>query len=74
MKERYDVMANGQPLKVGDAVWLYNPQRKKRPTRPWEGPHTVIYLVYHIQLKASTKPKVVHGNWLSHYNGSNAPK
>jgi len=45
MKERYDVMANGQPLKAGDAVWLHNPQRKKglspKLCRPWEGPYTV---------------------------------
>ena len=68
MKERYDLMANGQPLKAGDTVWLYNPQQKKglspKLCRPWEGPYTVIKkindLVYRIHLKASTKPKVVH--------------
>ena len=30
MKERYDSSSQGQILDRGDAVWLYNPQKKKR--------------------------------------------
>ena len=29
MKERYDLLQEGQPLDVGDAVWLHDPQRRK---------------------------------------------
>ena len=29
MKTHYDLQATGDELKVGDAVWLYNTQRKK---------------------------------------------
>ena len=45
--------------------------------RPWQGPYTVTKrlndLVYRIQLRASTKPKVVHRNRLWLYSGDDPP-
>ena len=39
MKSHYDSRIEGSELKEGDAVWLYNPQRKKgvspKLSRPW---------------------------------------
>ena len=68
MKRKYDIRAEATALEVGDAVWLYNPQRKKRISpklsRPWTGLFHIIKkindLVYRIQLGARGKPKVVH--------------
>ena len=47
MKQRYDLLVQEeQPLEAGDAVWLHNPQRKKRLSpkmqRPWQGPYLVL--------------------------------
>ena len=82
MKQRYDLLVQEeQPLEAGDAVWLHNPQRKKRLSpkmqRPWQGPYLVLKkidnLVYRIQLGLKYKPKVVHRNRLWKYTGSNTP-
>ena len=81
MKQRYDLPLQCPQLEAGDAVWLYNPQRKKGLTpklqRPWEGPYTVIKrindLVYRIQLAPKAKAKVVHRNRLWCYSGANVP-
>ena len=67
MKQKHDLQMESPPLQ-GDAVWLHNPQRKKRLTpklqRPWQGPYIITKkindLVYRIQLGPKTKPKVVH--------------
>ena len=64
MKERYDSSSQGKILEHGDAVWLFNPQRKKGVTpklsRNWKGPYTIIKrindVVYWIQLGPRTKP------------------
>ncbi len=77
MKRYYDVRATGDQLNEGDLVWLYNPQRKKGITpkfqRPWQGPFRILKrindLVYRIQLKPTTKPRVVHYNRLWKYHG-----
>ena len=46
MKERYDSGSQGKILEHGDAVWLFNPQRKKGVTpklaRTWKTPYTVV--------------------------------
>ena len=71
MKERY----------VGDPVWLHCPQRKKgispKLTRQWQGPYLVTkrinHMVYRVQLKPQTKPKVVHRNRLWRYTGPSPP-
>ena len=81
MKQRYDLSLRCPQLKTGNVVWLYNPQRKKglspKLQRPWQGPYTVTKrindLVYRIQLRASTKPKVVHRNRLWLYSGDDPP-
>jgi len=81
MKEWYDFALEGQQLQVGDPVWLHNPQTKKglspKLSSPWQGPFTVTKrindLVYRVQLRPNTKPKVVHRNWLWQYSGSNVP-
>jgi len=70
MKEWYDFALEGQQLQVGDPVWLHNPQTKKglspKLSSPWQGPFTVTKrindLVYRVQLRPNTKPKVVHRN------------
>ena len=81
MKERYDASSQGQILDHGDAVWLHNPQRRKRVTpklaRKWQGPYVVIErindVVYRIQLGPRTKPRVIHHNRLWKYNGQSPP-
>ena len=81
MKERYDSSSQGRTLERGDAVWLFNPQRKKGVTpklmRNWKGPYTVVKrindVVYRIQLGPRTKPKVVHRNRLWEYSGESPP-
>ena len=81
MKQRYDLLQEGQPLGVGDAVWLHDPQRRKglshKLQRPWKGPYLVIKkindLIYRIRLGPRIKPKVVHRNRLWKYTGSNPP-
>ena len=81
MKQRYDPLLEHQPLEAGEAVWLYNPQRKKGLTpkmqRPWQGPYVITKqindLVYRIQLGPRAKPKVVHRNRLWRYSGMNVP-
>ena len=68
-------------LKAWDAVWFHNPQCKKGLTpklqRPWQRPYIVTKrindLVYWIQLRPSTKPKVVHRNRLWLYSGDYPP-
>jgi len=67
----------------GDAVWLYQPRRKKglspklqRPCRI-QGPYRIVKkindLVFRIQLSPRSKPKVVHVERLSPYRGRNLP-
>ena len=81
MKERYDISTQGKILECGDAVWLFNPQRKKGVTpklaRNWKGPYVVIKrindVVYRIQLGPRTKPRVVHRNRLWRYGGQSSP-
>ena len=82
MKEYYDSHSKeGHKLGNGDAVWLYNPRRKKgispKLQRSWEGPYVIIKkindLVYRIQLGPRTKPKVVHRNRLWLYTGEEVP-
>ena len=77
MKRRYDAQADYSVIGKGDAVWLYNPQRKKgvspKVSRPWAGPYVVIKrindLVYRIQQGLKSKLKVVHRNRLWRYKG-----
>ena len=79
MKERYDVRANEGGYQTGDQVWLFNPQRKRgyspKLQRSWEGPYQVLErindVVYRIQKIPRGKPKVVHFNRLSPYEGDN---
>ena len=81
MKEYYDASLQNEQLEEGDAVWLYNPQRKKGFTpklmRPWQGPYVITKkindLVYRIQQGPKCKPKVLHKNRLWRYTGVNAP-
>ena len=81
MKQRYDPLLEHQPLEAGEAVWLYNPQRKKGLTpkmqHPRQGPYVITKqindLVYRIQLGPRAKPKVVHRNRLWRYSGMNVP-
>ena len=81
MKSHYDLQAIGDELKEGDAVWLYNPQRKKgvspKLSQPWQGPYVVTKrindLVYRIRLGPRQKPKVVHRNRLWAYSGKHPP-
>ena len=81
MKERYDLLLSGQVLGPGDAVWFYNPKRKKglspKLFRPWEGPYVITKrinnLVYCVQFGPRTKPKVVHRNRLWTYSGNEVP-
>ena len=77
MKARYDRKASSGGFKVGDLVWLYNPQRKKgrspKLQEPWEGPYAVITrindVVYRIQRSKKSKMKIVHLDRLAKYIG-----
>ena len=81
MKERYDAASNCDQLNVENPVWLHCPQRKKgispKLTRQWQGPYLVTKrindMVYRVQLKPQTKPKVVHRNRLWRYTGPSPP-
>ncbi|XP_045482836.1 uncharacterized protein LOC123686668 [Harmonia axyridis] len=75
MKTRYDIKASEGGFNIGDLVWLYNPQRKRRLSpklqRDWEGPYKVIKrindVVYRIQSFPKGKKRVVHVNRLAKY-------
>ena len=77
MKARYDAKAHTRENKVGDKVWLYNPQRKKdkypKLMSDWEGVYTVSEVLSDVTLRIQggprAKPKVVHANRLWHYHG-----
>ena len=81
MKMRLDSRQLTNTFNEGDAVWLYQPQRRKglspKLQRPWEGPYRIIKkindLVYRIQLSPRAKPKVVHVERLSPYRGGTPP-
>lgn len=80
-KDRYDLRANDRLFKAGDAVWLYNPQRKKgvcpKLTCPWKGPYVVLQrindVLYRIRQGPRTKPSVVHKDRLKPYLGDIDP-
>ena len=74
MKECYDLSSQGKTLERGDAVWLFNPQRKKL-SRNWKCPYVVIKQinndVFRIQLGPRTKPRVMglkHPSKIWHYS------
>ena len=81
MKSYYDSKCSQRQIRIGDAVWLHNPQRKKgispKLSRPWQGPYIVTKcindLIFRIQLGPKTKPKVVHHNRLWKYQGEHPP-
>ena len=76
MKTRYDAKANMAGFEVGDAVWLYNPKRKRgrspKLSPAWEGPYIIVTrindVVYRIQKTKKSKMKVVHVNRLKPYS------
>ena len=77
-KARYDLKASERLSNPGDAVWLYNPQRKKgvcpKLACPWKGPYVVIDrindVVYRIRQGPRNKPSVVHKDRLKPYHGT----
>ena len=81
MKRRCDQKATDTEFHRGDAVWLYNPKRRKgyspKLQSSWEGPYTVIKeindLIYRIQLSPRSKRKVVHVERLAKYSGADPP-
>ncbi|KAJ8918506.1 hypothetical protein NQ315_015211 [Exocentrus adspersus] len=80
MKMRLHVKLGHYVFKEEDAVWLYQPQRKKRLSpklpRPWEGPDLIVKindLVYRIQMSLKAKLMVVHVERLSPYRGKDPP-
>ena len=67
-KARHDLKASERLFNPGDAVRLYNPQRKKgvcpKLTCPWKGSYVVMDrindVVYRIRQGPRSKPSVVH--------------
>ena len=65
----------------GDAVWLYNPKRRKglspKLQYAYEGPYLVVKrlddLTFRIQRGPKAKAKVIHHNRLKPYLGDSAP-
>lgn len=81
MKECYDSSTQEKIFERGDAVWLFNPQRKKGVTPKlscnWKELYTVVKHinddVYKIQHGPRTKPTVVHRNRLWKYCRQSTP-
>jgi transposase InsO family protein len=67
-KRYYDAKVCGQPYKVGDKVWVYNPARTKgispKLQRRWQGPCTILKKLseanYVIKRPRARKTEVVH--------------
>lgn len=80
-KRQYDQAAKKRELKPGQAVWLYDPSRKKgicsKLLPKWKGPFTVIRkiddLVYMIKRSRRQPAKIYHIDRLVLYNGNNKP-
>ena len=76
MKARYDVRANDAAFNEGDAVWFYNPRRRKGKSpklqASWEGPYFVQSrlndVVYRIR-QGGKKPRIVHRDRLAVWHG-----
>lgn len=70
MKRRYDIDTSRAVFDVGDAVWLYNPKRRKgespKLSCDWKGLCLVLKrineLLYRVRKSANAKPRVVHRN------------
>ncbi|KAK3091067.1 hypothetical protein FSP39_016879, partial [Pinctada imbricata] len=79
MKRHYDLNVNENQIESGDAVWLFNPKRKRSLSPKlqcqWEGPYTVLKknndVIFKIQKNKATKPKIVHHDRLKPYSGGN---
>ena len=79
MKRRYDVGANTDVFREGDAVRCHNPQRRRGISPKlwscWEGPYLVRRkfndVVYEIQISPRAKTQIVHRDRLWKYNGEN---
>ena len=77
----YDIDTAESKLGVGDAVWMYNPQRKKglspKLQKPWQGPYVIVKrindLIYRLQLGPRSRQRVVDFNQLWKYHGENSP-
>ena len=82
-KQNYDHKAGKSALEEGQAVWLWDPSRKRgvcpKLTSNWKGVFVITKkkiddLVYKILKHQRAKPKVVHLNRLKPYIGDNGPK
>ena len=79
MKHYYDRRSDQTKFSHGEAVWLYNPKRKKgispKFSRPWECPYLVTEqrndLLYKIQKSPHAKERIIHRNRLWKYQGNN---
>jgi hypothetical protein len=80
-KQTYDHKAGKSALEEGQAVWLWDPSRKRgvcpKLTSNWKGVFVITKkiddLVYKIQKHPRANPKVVHLNRLKPYEGGKAP-
>jgi transposase InsO family protein/predicted aspartyl protease len=81
-KQQYDQKADKSGLDEGQAVWLWDPSRKRgvcpKLTSKWKGPFVIVQkiddLLYKIQKNPRANAKVVHLNRLKPYEGDDAPK
>ena len=79
-KRNYDHRVQSDRLSVGDFVWLYSPAKRKgispKLQCKWTGPFLIIDVlddcVYRIQKSPKCKPKVVHRDRITKYNGKDA--
>ena len=82
MKANYDVNLKYNVYSEGDAVWYYCPKRKcgisPKLQRPWLGPCKIVKkindVLYRIQIKPHSKPKIVHHDKLKVYTGKDTPE
>ena len=80
-KHHYDHRAKQVQYRVGEAVWLYNPQRKKgispKLTAPWVKGFVIITklddVTYRVKAGPQNKPLVAHANRLMPYRGPDRP-
>ena len=81
-KDQYDTGLRSRQLKVGQAVWLYRPQRKKgvcpKLQNKWEKGYVVTHqlddVLYRVQKGRNGRSQVVHIQRLMPYLGRNPPK
>ena len=79
MKKYYDHKSYHKVYDVGTPVWQYLERQgiARKLEKSWHGPYVITHrlndILYRIQEKPNSKPKVVHHDKLKLYTGDNPP-